>query len=492
MYVTSFFFLVSMLLVCGTIASAATLRLSWQDTSSNESGFKIERLSGASYVEIATVGVNVQAYSDATAASGTTYCYRIKAFNAAGVSAPTNAGCATAPSGLDDGGSTPRPRKPSTPPIPPVPPSPSFEAWKDYQVRATLRSTDNDTLGVMFRYQDPNNYYRFTWFSEGKMRRLEKRVDGVFQVLAQDREIYQTGETYALQISAQGSSLNVIIDGKSIFSVTDASFTRGTIGLYSYYNAGSHFDDIHVQDLHTGNTLAVDDFKDGDHVGWTIIDEGTDAGPSKWAVSNGALVQNSNIGGDAVGSYALYTRGSWTNYRMTLKMRSSDDDRLGVLFRFKDSNNHYRFVWNQASPGRRLLKKINGTFEVLSQDTVPYVTNQWYNVEIIVQGDALKINIDGKSVFAVTDSSFSAGSVALYSSNNESSHFQDVLVEDVKSKNVLLWDDFTDNNLAGWKAFDEPGTTQGPSKWSVSSGMLVQSSNIGSDAPGFPGTFLLY
>jgi hypothetical protein len=355
-----------------------------------------------------------------------------------------------------------------------------------------LRSTDNDTLGVMFRYQDANNYYRFTWFTEGKMRRLEKRVDGVFQVLAQDREVYKPGQTYAVQITARGSALTVAVDGKTVFSVTDASFDRGTIALFSYYNAGSYFDDIHVQDVNTGNTLAADDFNDGKHVGWTIIDDGTDGGPSNWAVSNGALAQSSNIGGDTVGTYALYTGGSWTDYRVSVKMRSTDDDRLGVLFRFKDSNNHYRFLWNKDSPGRRLLKKLNGAFEVLAQDAVAYTSNQTYTVEIIAQGNSLKVNIDGKAVFAVADSSFGAGSIALYSSHNQGSYFDDVLVEDLKSKTVLVDADFDDNKLTGWKAFDEPGTSAGPSKWSIVNGVLVQSSNIGSDAAGFPGTFLLY
>jgi hypothetical protein len=57
---------------------------------------------------------------------------------------------------------------------------------------------------------------------------------------------------------------------------------------------------------------------------------------------------------------------------------------------------------------------------------------------------------------------------------------------------VLLWDDFSDNNLAGWNAFDEAGTTSRPSNWAAINGVLVQRSNIGSTAPGHPGTFLLY
>ena len=103
---------------------------------------------------------------------------------------------------------------------------------------------------------------------------LEKRVGGTSKVLAQDAVAYTTGQTYTLQIVAQGSSLKVLIDGKTIFSVTDTSFSEGTIALYSHYNTGSSFDDVLVEDLATGRVLLSDNFNDRDLVGWTIIDEG--------------------------------------------------------------------------------------------------------------------------------------------------------------------------------------------------------------------------
>ena len=69
---------------------AASLRLSWSDNSSNESGFKIERrAAGGSYAQLATVGANVTSYTDSGLTSGRTYCYTVRAFNSAGTSAPT-------------------------------------------------------------------------------------------------------------------------------------------------------------------------------------------------------------------------------------------------------------------------------------------------------------------------------------------------------------------------------------------------------------------
>ena len=65
--------------------SSEQIDLTWQDNSDNEDGFKIERsLDGVSFEEIATIVANTATYSDTGLNSGTTYYYRICAYNTAG------------------------------------------------------------------------------------------------------------------------------------------------------------------------------------------------------------------------------------------------------------------------------------------------------------------------------------------------------------------------------------------------------------------------
>src|SRR5688500_5720016 len=79
-----------------TASQAAILRLAWIDNSSNEDGFKIERMSpGGGFVEVARVEANVTTYTDSNLAAGASYCYTIRAFNNAGSSDATNAACGT-------------------------------------------------------------------------------------------------------------------------------------------------------------------------------------------------------------------------------------------------------------------------------------------------------------------------------------------------------------------------------------------------------------
>jgi len=91
-------FLFTLLTVFGFPAAitAAQLTLSWSDNSTNEAGFRIERRTGTgTYAEIATLGVNAASYTDVNLANGTTYCYRVRAYNAGGVSGYSNEQCAT-------------------------------------------------------------------------------------------------------------------------------------------------------------------------------------------------------------------------------------------------------------------------------------------------------------------------------------------------------------------------------------------------------------
>jgi hypothetical protein len=324
---------------------------------------------------------------------------------------------------------------------------------------------------------------------------LEKQVKGVFRVLAQDNGSYTVGQTYNVQVVGKGSTLQVAIDGKPIFTVKDSSFAHGSVGLYSNNNAGSSFDNVIAEDLNSGAILLSKDFNDTSRRGWTIIDEGATGGPSQWSAASGALVQTSKIGSSdasALGTFALYTHRPWKDYRASFTMKSADDDRLGLMFRYQDSDNFYRFVWNQGTAGRRLLKKEGGVYRILAEDAVPYTTNQSYKIEIVAQGTTLSVNVDGKPVFATTDTSFATGSIAFYSSHNQGAKFDNLLVEDLVGKTTLLSTGFGSASLAGWTVVDEAGTVEGPSRWKVANGVLVQSSNIGADTDGYPGTFLLY
>ena len=73
------------LVVSTSATSSAQLNLTWNDRSSVEDGYKIERATGAcsGFSQIGTTGANIEAYSDSGLLNGTTYCYRVRAYDGA-------------------------------------------------------------------------------------------------------------------------------------------------------------------------------------------------------------------------------------------------------------------------------------------------------------------------------------------------------------------------------------------------------------------------
>ena len=81
-------------------ARAGQLTLTWSDSSTSELGFSVERSTGTTgaFAEVTMLGPGATSYVDPSVADATTYCYRVRAFDATAYSDYSNAACgATAP-----------------------------------------------------------------------------------------------------------------------------------------------------------------------------------------------------------------------------------------------------------------------------------------------------------------------------------------------------------------------------------------------------------
>ena len=132
----------------------------------------------------------------------------------------------------------------------------------DYTLSLTVETGTDDAMGAMFRYRDPDNYYRFILFNgdEGTFRRLVKKVAGVTTVLAQDDFAYESDTAYALRVTVDGDRIRVFQDGTQVFDVTDSDLPRGGIALFTWQNRFVVFDDVSVTGP-GGAELFRDDFE---------------------------------------------------------------------------------------------------------------------------------------------------------------------------------------------------------------------------------------
>lgn len=81
--------------------SSSQISLAWNDNSTNETGFKIERKTGTggTFAQIGTQEENLNFFNDSGLAASTQFCYRVRATNAGGDSAYSNEACATTQAG---------------------------------------------------------------------------------------------------------------------------------------------------------------------------------------------------------------------------------------------------------------------------------------------------------------------------------------------------------------------------------------------------------
>lgn len=116
----------------------------------------------------------------------------------------------------------------------------------DLDFMVDLTSEDNDGVGVVFRWQDVDNFYFFIMDSGRGFRLMGKKVEGDFQDLqtpATDLDHgYETGTAHQLRIIAAGSDLTFEVDGQSGPSGSDRSISGpGRVGFMCRANNRAYF-----------------------------------------------------------------------------------------------------------------------------------------------------------------------------------------------------------------------------------------------------------
>ncbi|MDR9367351.1 MAG: hypothetical protein RI575_18600, partial [Balneolaceae bacterium] len=101
------------------------------------------------------------------------------------------------------------------------------------------------------------------------------------------------------------------------------------------------------------SVLLLETFDNTALPGWTITDDPEPRqGPSDWSVRGGELLQRSNIWSYDppaefiyhMGTHTITGNSEWEDYSLNAVLRSSDNDGIGLLFRYQDPGNYYRIL----------------------------------------------------------------------------------------------------------------------------------------------------
>jgi len=103
-----------------------------------------------------------------------------------------------------------------------------------YEVDATpTGGPDDNAYGVLFRYVDTDNFYRFDISADGQLR-AQKKVKGEYTALSawtRSTAVKQGKQVNKIGVTAIGDTFNFYVNSIYVGSVSDSSLPAGSIGL---------------------------------------------------------------------------------------------------------------------------------------------------------------------------------------------------------------------------------------------------------------------
>lgn len=283
-----------------------------------------------------------------------------------------------------------------------------FSAPGNYELSAKMYANDDDLTGLVWNYQDPNNYFRVGLRQQPASGNLggteglsvQKVVNGVITQLqptapgvgvpAITQEMISNRTAFDVKVAVNGSNYSVSFNGAELASGVDADLASGRkIGISSWaQNTDVTVSTTAVETPYWGTEVESISVKQG---ATTLYNSTFEARPSKWrqmvmtnsAGINGLSVDQTrevlgNFGNDVNDpwihqvsngfQYATATApnvdfigpgvvideagsSAFSNYEMKVRMGAVDNDGYGLLLRVQDDSNFYRVNFANEAMG---------------------------------------------------------------------------------------------------------------------------------------------
>ncbi len=175
-----------------------------------------------------------------------------------------------------------------------------------------------------------------------------------------------------------------------------------------------------------------------DDPAWTVVDTpGGKPAASDWRLEDDYVTERSNhfLGEaanldptvDRPGSYRSFVAGEdWGDGELSFEVASSDDDGLGVAFRFNGPQDHYLWSMDQQRSFHVLARKKGDSYQILARKTSGYQKDRWYAVRVVLDGPKIAVYVDGQKDLETVDPTFPKGTFALYAWGCAGAKFRNV------------------------------------------------------------------
>jgi hypothetical protein len=314
----------------------------------------------------------------------------------------------------------------------------------NFTYTARLTAGDDDGFGLIFGFQDENNFYRVTFARQNTRAAgfpwvgwsVDRKVNGVTQnlfgagtpayTLTFTNKANQSFDV-TIDVNTANQMTLTVVDNPTgtpttyplVTSQTMPSAANGRVGIFTWGMSGGTPRGFRIQNLSltpaglAGNPNGLTD--------WTPVlppravgSSTAITGSSFWSLTvgeNGPLGTLEEIGDcfggndaagqmDFTGPALVAGDDTWTNYVVAARIIPRDDDAHGLLLRYKNTTNFYRIALrSQVStlgppPGLSIQKNVNRTYmEIYRDNPVKYnpVSNVPYDLVAQIAANALDI-----------------------------------------------------------------------------------------------------
>ncbi len=256
------------------------------------------------------------------------------------------------------------------------------------------------------RYVDIANNYYVTWRSSNVIQ-LKRKVNGAFVTLAERPLPLAAGTRHQVRLSIAGSRLTVEVDGNSVLSANDTTFSHGRAALLTY-RARADFDNVYASPTAPLNV----NFNDWvfywygfgrpfTELGgnWEITGQDDPEGMSQTTTTDLALAYN----GVATENQVIRS-----NIRLDSFAGSQSGAWFGLLARYVDEQNHY-FLSIRSSNQLQIRKIVNGVTTVLKAVSFTAAPGAMREYTLSVRGNELHALVDGQLVATALDDALPRG-----------------------------------------------------------------------------------
>lgn len=102
------------------------------------------------------------------------------------------------------------------------------------------------------------------------------------------------------------------------------------------------------------------------------------------------------------------------------------DQAAGIIFRIQDKDNYYILRANALESNVSFYKYAGGIRSFIKEDNAEIPTGKWQELRVNVQGNKMQAFLNGKLIVEITDDTYSAGKVGLWTKADSVTCFDNV------------------------------------------------------------------